>query len=86
MQLLRKMLSSVETKFSGNGKLAKYYPIYEALDSFLFTLPDSTKNGPHIRDSVDIKRVMFFVVIAMLPALFFGIYNVLDQYIRSFAF
>ena len=76
MQLLRKMLSSVETKFSGNGKLAKYYPIYEALDSFLFTLPDSTKNGPHIRDSVDIKRVMFFVVIAMLPALFFGIYNV----------
>ena len=45
-------------------------------DTFLFTPEDKTKNGPNIRDAVDLKRVMSFVVIAMLPALLFGIFNV----------
>jgi len=76
MQFLRKILSSVKPHFIGSGKFSKYYPIYEAADTFLFTPSDRTKSGPHIRDSIDIKRVMFFVIIAMLPALFFGIYNV----------
>ena len=73
MQFLRKILSRVEPHFTDNGKFSKYYPIYEAADTFLFTPSDSTKSGPHIRDSIDIKRVMFFVIIAMLPVLFFGI-------------
>ena len=46
------------------------------IDTFLFTPTDKTKNGPHIRDAVDLKRVMSFVVIAMLPSLLFGIFNV----------
>ncbi len=73
---MRKIIDKIEPLFIGNGKLSNYYPIYEAVDTFLFTLSDKTRNGPHIRDPIDIKRVMFFVIISMMPALLFGIYNV----------
>ena len=74
MKFLRNLLDKVEPNFTGNGKYAKFYPLYEMADTFLFTPADKTKNGPHIRDAVDLKRVMSFVVIAMLPALLFGIF------------
>ena len=76
MKFLRNLLDKVEPNFTGNGKYAKFYPLYEMADTFLFTPTDKTKNGPHIRDAVDLKRVMSFVVIAMLPSLLFGIFNV----------
>ena len=76
MKFLRNLLDKVEPNFTGNGKYAKFYPLYEMADTFLFTSADKTNNGPHIRDAVDLKRVMSFVVIAMLPALLFGIFNV----------
>ena len=76
MKFLRNLLDKVEPNFTDNGKYAKFYPLYEMADTFLFTPTDKTKNGPHIRDAVDLKRVMSFVVIAMLPALLFGIFNV----------
>ena len=76
MKFLRNLLDKVEPNFTDNGKYAKFYPLYEMADTFLFTPSDKTKNGPHIRDAVDLKRVMSFVVIAMLPALLFGIFNV----------
>ena len=76
MKFLRNLLDKVEPNFTDNGKYAKFYPLYEMADTFLFTPVDKTKNGPHIRDAVDLKRVMSFVVIAMLPALLFGIFNV----------
>ena len=76
MKIIRNLLRKVEPHFIDNGKFSKLYPIFEAADSFLFTLPDKTQNAPHIRDSIDIKRVMFFVLIAMIPSLLFGIYNV----------
>ena len=76
MKFLRNLLDKVEPNFTDNGKYAKFYPLYEMADTFLFTPAGKTKNGPHIRDAVDLKRVMSFVVIAMLPALLFGIFNV----------
>ncbi len=76
MKFLRNLLDKVEPNFTGNGKYAKFYSLYEMADAFLFTPADKTKNGPHIRDAIDLKRVMSFVVIAMLPALLFGIFNV----------
>ena len=76
MKFLRNLLDKVEPNFTGNGKYTKFYPLYEMADTFLFTPADKTNNGPHIRDAVDLKRVMSFVVIAMLPALLFGIFNV----------
>ena len=76
MKFLRNLLDKVEPDFVGNGKYAKFYPLYEMADTFLFTPADKTKNGPHVRDAIDLKRVMSLVVIAMLPALLFGIFNV----------
>ena len=76
MQFIRNMLDKIEPNFLKNGKFAKYYPIYEATDTFLFSTAKKTQSGPYIRDAIDIKRVMFFVIIAMFPALCFGIYNV----------
>ena len=62
--------------FTGNGKYSKLYPLYEMIDTFLYTPEDVTHAGPHVRDSIDIKRVMMFVVIGMIPALILGIYNI----------
>jgi len=76
MVFLRKILDKIEPNFIGQGKFAKFYPIYEAADTFLFSPSDKANGPPYIRDAIDIKRVMFFVVIAMIPSLLFGIFNV----------
>lgn len=66
--------------FEKGGKLEKLYPLFEAQDTFLFTPPDKTKGAPHIRDSIDMKRSMIFVVLALLPCILFGMWNVGNQY------
>ena len=76
MQFLRSFLDKMEPHFLDKGKFSKFYPVFEAADTFLFTPSDRTESPPYIRDSIDIKRVMSFVLLAMLPCLLFGIYNV----------
>ena len=76
MKLLRNILDKVEGNFTGDGKLKRFYPVYEMIDTFLFTPSVQTKSAPYIRDSIDLKRSMVFVVLALLPAFFFGMYNV----------
>ena len=76
MRFLRRFLDSLEPHFINEGKLKNYYAIYEMIDTFLYTPDTVTFNGPHIRDSIDLKRSMIFVVIAMIPAILFGIFNV----------
>jgi len=61
--------------FEKGKPLAKFYPLYEALDTFILTPGKVTKKGPHVRDGVDLKRVMVFVVIALIPATAMGIFN-----------
>ena len=61
--------------FEKGGKLEKLYPLYEAGDTFARTSPEVTKGAPHIRDSIDQKRLMMFVIYALMPCLFFGIWN-----------
>ncbi len=75
MTFLRKQLDKVEKHFVKGGKLEKLHPLYDAIDTFLFVPGYKTKNGPHVRDSIDLKRSMIFVVISLLPCLLFGIYN-----------
>ena len=75
MTFLRKQLDKVEKHFVKGGKLEKLHPLYDAIDTFLFVPGYKTENGPHVRDSIDLKRSMIFVVIALLPCLLFGIYN-----------
>ena len=79
MKFLRNILDSIEPQFTGDGKFKKFYPMYEMVDTFLFTPSTQTKNAPYVRDSIDLKRSMVFVVLALLPCFLFGIYNVAHQ-------
>jgi len=69
--------------FEKGGKLEKFYPVYEMFESMFFVTDKRTVSGSHIRDHFDIKRLMFFVIVAGLPALIFGIYNAGYQHYLS---
>lgn len=75
MRFLHNFIKKFEPLFSKAGKLEKLYPIYEMGEGFLFTLPKRTNTGTHIRDSIDMKRFMITVYIALVPAFIFGIFN-----------
>ena len=74
--MLRKLLDKVEEVILSNEKLKKFHPLHDALDTFLYSTNEQTENAPYVRDSVDLKRTMILVVLALLPAFFFGTYNV----------
>jgi len=76
IKFLRKILDANAHRFENKGVLEKLYPLYEATDTILFSTDEVTKSGPHIRDSIDIKRVMILVVIALIPLYIFGAMNV----------
>lgn len=75
MNLIEKTIAKLEEHFKQGKPLGKFYPVFEAMDTFLLTPGKVTKKAPHVRDAIDIKRVMIFVVIALIPATFMGIYN-----------
>ena len=76
MDWLRKILDDLAPHFDKGGKLEKFYPLFEATDTILFSTDERTHSGPHIRDSVDIKRVMILVVISLIPCYIFGALNI----------
>jgi len=76
MNFLRNQLDKIKPNFEKGGKYEKYGPAYSGFETFLFVPNHTTKTGAHIRDGVDLKRVMITVVIAMLPAMIFGMWNV----------
>ncbi|MEZ5585000.1 MAG: RnfABCDGE type electron transport complex subunit D [Candidatus Competibacteraceae bacterium] len=61
--------------FAKGGRFEKFYALYEMVDTFLYTPADVTYTAPHIRDGIDLKRVMTYVVIATIPTLLIGMYN-----------
>jgi Na+-transporting NADH:ubiquinone oxidoreductase subunit B len=77
MKFLRNTLDKAKHNFEKGGKWEKYYYVFEAFDTFAF-VPNTTTDvkGAQIRDAVDMKRLMMTVIIAMVPCLLFGIYNV----------
>lgn len=75
MRFLREKLDQLEPMFHKGGKLERLYPIYEALDTFLYTPGEVTKGASHVRDGMDLKRMMIFVVIALTPCIFMACYN-----------
>jgi Na+-transporting NADH:ubiquinone oxidoreductase subunit B len=81
MKFLRNQLDHVKHNFEKGGKWEKFFFAYEAFDTFLFT-PNTTAGakGVQVRDAVDLKRLMMTVIIAMVPCLLFGIYNVGHQH------
>jgi len=80
MEWIRQRLDKIKEPFSKGQKLEKYAPAVNALDTFLFTPNHTTQKGAHIRDAVDLKRTMITVVLALVPALIFGMWNGGYQY------
>lgn len=75
MKFLRNFLDKQEKHFAKDGKLAKYFPLFEAMDTLLYTTGKTTKSGSHVRDVLDLKRMMMIVVIALIPAVLMALYN-----------
>lgn len=73
----------VKPNFVEGGKLSRFWVVYDSLETFAFTPGHVTKKGTHIRDSIDLKRTMFLVIVAMIPALLFGMFNAGHQYYLS---
>src|SRR5690606_11912317 len=76
---LRKLLDDLEPQFTKGGKYEKLFPLYEAVDTFLYSPSKVTISGTHVRDGVDLKRIMITVWLATFPAMFYGMYNVGHQ-------
>jgi Na+-transporting NADH:ubiquinone oxidoreductase subunit B len=74
--MIRNLLDKVEPHFHKGGKWEKMYALYEAIDTGLFKPADVTKNSSHVRDAIDLKRVMITVWLATFPTMFFGMWNV----------
>ncbi|MFH2107570.1 MAG: NADH:ubiquinone reductase (Na(+)-transporting) subunit B [Chrysiogenia bacterium] len=83
--MLRKWLDRLDPHFGNNGKLKRWFPLYEAIDAFLYNTNSVTKGSPHVRDALDLKRMMTTVVIALGPAVLFGLYNIGYQVNRVLA-
>ena len=83
MEWIRQRLDKFKEPFGKGKKLEKYAPAINALDTFLFTPNHTTKTGAHIRDGVDLKRTMITVVLALIPALIFGMWNGGYQYLHQ---
>ena len=76
MKALRNYLNTIKPNFEKGGKLAMFHSVFEGFETFLFVPNHTSKSGVHIHDSVDSKRTMTVVILALLPALLFGMYNI----------
>lgn len=74
--MLRKQLDKIEPHFHPGGKWQKWFALFEAIDTGLFKPGSVTKSAAHVRDNIDLKRVMITVWMAAFPAMFFGMWNV----------
>jgi len=75
MKGLRKLLDRLNPLFAKGGPYEKWYSVFEMIDGFFYTLSDVNRSAPHVRDGADLKRMMTFVVIGLIPCIFMGMYN-----------
>lgn len=76
MKAIRNYLDKIKPNFEEGGKLHAFRSIYDGMDTFLFVPNATSKSGASIHDAIDSKRIMSFVVIALMPAMLFGMYNI----------
>ena len=76
MKALRNYLDKIKPNFEEGGKFHAFRSVFDGFETFLFVPNTTAKSGTHIHDSIDSKRIMSMVVIALMPALLFGMYNV----------
>jgi Na+-transporting NADH:ubiquinone oxidoreductase subunit B len=76
MKAIQKIFDNIKPNFQKGGKLEKLHSVYDGFYTFMFVPAEVTKSGTHVRDTIDMKRTMIIVVLAMVPALLFGMWNV----------
>ena len=76
MKPLRKFLDSIEPLFSRGGRFEKFHAMYEMVDTLFYSPADVTRGSPHVRDAIDLKRVMIMVVFAATPCALVGMWNI----------
>ena len=82
MKALKNYIEKIRPKFEEGGKLHAFHSLFDGFATFLFVPNTTSKTGTHIHDAADSKRLMSFVVIALMPALLFGMYNVGYQHYK----
>ncbi|MGB5676854.1 MAG: RnfABCDGE type electron transport complex subunit D, partial [Gammaproteobacteria bacterium] len=75
MRSLREYLDNIEPLFTKGGRLEKLSALYEIIDTVLYTPGNVTRGAPHVRDGIDLKRLMIMVVFAATPVALFGMWN-----------
>jgi Na+-transporting NADH:ubiquinone oxidoreductase subunit B len=75
MRPLRRLLDKIEPHFAKGGRLEGYQALYEMIDTLLYSPPDVSRHAPHVRDAIDLKRVMSLVVIGALPCALVAMWN-----------
>jgi Na+-transporting NADH:ubiquinone oxidoreductase subunit B len=83
MKALRNYIDKIKPQFEKGGKFEKLHSTFDAFETFLYVPNSVTKKGSHIRDAMDMKRTMIIVVLALVPAILFGMWNVGFQHFRS---
>lgn len=76
MKALRNFLNKIKPNFEEGGKLSMFQSVFDGFETFLFVPNKTSKSGVHIHDSIDSKRTMSVVIVALMPALLFGMYNI----------
>lgn len=72
---MRHLLDKIKPHFDKGGRFARYHALYEMVDTFLYTPADTTRSAPHVRDAIDLKRLMSYVVVALIPCILWSWYN-----------
>ncbi len=72
---MKKLLKKIHGHVTGDGKYTRYYPLYEMVDTFLYSPSETSAGAPHVRDAIDLKRVMIMVVFALIPCFYMAMWN-----------
>lgn len=84
MKPIRKLLEKIKPGFEKGGRFEKFYPAFNAFETFLFVPGDTTPSaGTHVRDAIDLKRTMILVVLSLTPCLLFGMWNTGYQHYKA---
>ena len=75
MKPLRAFLDRLEPAFLPGGKFERFHALFEMVDTLFYSPPDLTRGAPHVRDAIDLKRVMIVVVFAAVPCILIGLWN-----------
>lgn len=83
MNALRKQIDKIKPAFEKGGKFSAFHSVFDGLETFLFVPNTTSKKGVHVHDAIDSKRTMSVVILALMPALLFGMYNIGLQHYRA---